>query len=266
MTPLGHGAKLLVLMRVSGTHVVRSTAISGIAAFLVAASLSAQQTRLGGVIDGVVSDTILAPLDRVTASLLGTEVRVTTSTTGRFRITGIPAGSHILELRRLGYGSLVSSVTVGEGDTLRLSFVLQPLATTLAPTVVTGERVSAKMREFDARRRAGFGRFLTEDDISAKKASFAADLLRSIPQVQVRTTGSGQTAMSLRNGPAACAYEVFLDGLPMPMPTNLDDLPRPADLAGIEVYSGPATVPLQYKRAGGRASCGVILVWTKDGS
>ena len=241
----------------------RSTATSGIAVLLAAASLGAQQTRRGAVIDGVVSDTSLAPLDGVTASLAATEVRVTTGASGRFQITGVRAGNHILALRRFGYAPVLSSVTVADGDTLRLSFVLQPLATTLAPTVVTGERTSIKMREFDARRHGGFGRFLTEEEISAKKASFAADLLRSIPQVQVRTVGNGPIAMNLRNGPAACAYEVFLDGQPLPVPTNLDNLPRPADLAGIEVYSGPATVPLQYKRAGGRASCGVILVWTR---
>ncbi|MEP7002060.1 MAG: carboxypeptidase regulatory-like domain-containing protein [bacterium] len=146
-------------MRELRALLARSTRTFGVAMLLVAPLQSAQQARRGGVIDGVVSDTSLAPIDRVTASLLATEVRVTTGTTGRFRITGIPAGRHILELRRLGYAPLVSMVTVTEGDTVRLSFIMEPLVTTLAPTVVTGERPSEKMREFDARRRAGFGRF-----------------------------------------------------------------------------------------------------------
>jgi hypothetical protein len=49
----------------------------------------------------------------------------------------------------------------------------------------------------------------------------------------------------------------------MPIPTDLNTIPRPSDLAGIEIYSGPATVPAQY--LGQRTTCGVILFWTKSG-
>jgi hypothetical protein len=243
--------------------VARSTAAFGIAALLLASPMSAQPTRIGAVLEGVVSDTSLVPLDLVTASFLGTDVHVTTGANGKFQITAIPAGSRILQLKRLGYAPLHSWITVNEGDTLRLSFVLQSSVTTLAPTVVIGERTSERLLEFDARRRAGFGHFLTEDEIRAKHAAFAGQLLLSIPELLVRSMPHGQVALNMRGG--ACEYEVFLDGQPLPSPTNLDDLPRPDDLAAIEVYSGPATVPLQYKRPGGGASCGVILVWTKTG-
>ena len=44
---------------------------------------------------------------------------------------------------------------------------------------------------------------------------------------------------------------------------NLDNLPSPKEIAGIEMYPGPATAPLQYGGSGTR--CGVILIWTKSG-
>jgi hypothetical protein len=40
-------------------------------------------------------------------------------------------------------------------------------------------------------------------------------------------------------------------------------LPAPRDVAGVEVYAGPSTVPLQFSGADRR--CGMVLVWTKDG-
>ena len=57
--------------------------------------------------------------------------------------------------------------------------------------------------------------------------------------------------------------QVLVDEVPMPSPFNLDLLPPPRDLAGIEVYAGPATTPPRF--SGMDRGCGVILVWTKSG-
>jgi len=57
--------------------------------------------------------------------------------------------------------------------------------------------------------------------------------------------------------------QVYLDQVPLPSPFNLDLLPPPREIAGIEVYAGSATIPPQFN--GMNRGCGVILVWTKDG-
>jgi len=45
---------------------------------------------------------------------------------------------------------------------------------------------------------------------------------------------------------------------------NVDLLPSPKEIAGIEVYNGAATIPLKYKsRSVG--FCGLILIWLRDG-
>ncbi|MGI8547230.1 MAG: hypothetical protein ACR2M1_07835 [Gemmatimonadaceae bacterium] len=55
-----------------------------------------------------------------------------------------------------------------------------------------------------------------------------------------------------------------------PMPIYLDgaiaggqdlDLNPPSEVAGIEIYLGPATLPFQFR--GSSASCGAVVVWTK---
>ncbi len=61
----------------------------------------------------------------------------------------------------------------------------------------------------------------------------------------------------------ACPMTVYLDQVPMPTPFNLDLLPSPKHIAGIEVYGGSATIPPQF--SGFNRGCGVILVWMKDG-
>ena len=57
-----------------------------------------------------------------------------------------------------------------------------------------------------------------------------------------------------------------LDCILLPPTTGPDDLPPPSAMAGIEYYSGPATIPVQYKSTSGAGFCGVVLMWTKDGS
>jgi hypothetical protein len=48
----------------------------------------------------------------------------------------------------------------------------------------------------------------------------------------------------------------------MPPRFPLELLPTPKEIAGIEVYDGPATVPAQF--SGMDRRCGMVLVWTKD--
>ena len=65
------------------------------------------------------------------------------------------------------------------------------------------------------------------------------------------------------DGAGACALQIVLDGIPMPPRFPLELLPTPKEIAGIEVYDGPATVPPQFNGLDRR--CGMVLVWTKDG-
>ena len=61
----------------------------------------------------------------------------------------------------------------------------------------------------------------------------------------------------------ACPMQVYLDQVALPTPFNLDLLPSPKEIAGIEVYAGAATIPPQFN--GFNRGCGVIIVWTRDG-
>ena len=229
-------------------------------------------TRDFGVIDGTVSDTSLNPLRGAFVSILNSRIRVGTGPNGRFRITKVPAGQFLLVVKRTGFRPTSAVVEVRASDTLRLAYTLEPISTTLDPMIVTEKAISLKLAEFEQRRRAGFGEFMGTTEIERINTVFATELFRRFTSINVgpsRTSAITEYfALSRREGGnpqlGACPFTVYVDQVPMPTPFNLDLLPSPKDLAGIEVYSGSATIPPQFN--GMNHGCGVILVWTRDGS
>lgn len=229
---------------------------------IAAATATAQARPPRGTLDGIVTDTSLTPLANATVSLLGSRIHTITGDNGRFRIIALPAGEHILVVQRIGYAPLSAVIQVDTADTLRASYALQPIVRPLDTMVVTAAAYAMRMAGFEERRTVGFGHFLTQADIEGRHALSVADLLQ--PALSVRIVYGGSMRMferyaySMRSG---CPLTVFVDDVQLPTPTNLDDLPPPHDIAGIEIYSGAATLPLQYKPTSG--GCGAILVWTK---
>lgn len=238
----------------------------------IAAQVSGATARTPGTIDGVVSDTNLTPLHAAFVSIVGTPIRVGTGPNGRFRITKLQPGRYLVIVKRVGFRPTSGVIEVPPADTVRLAYTLEPIATTLATVTVTEKPFSIRMGEFLARRRAGFGEFMTQEEIEAKNTVFATELMRSFKTVNVSPNRTSVLtewfAISRREGanPAlgACPMAVFLDNVPLPTPFNLDLLPSPKDIGGIEAYSGAATIPPQF--GGFDRGCGVILVWTRDGS
>ncbi len=244
---------------------VRLLARPGIAAALGALSLApskvqGQSARSRSVIDGFVSDSNLVALGEATASLLGSPLRVTTGENGRFRVVVIPAGQYILMLHRVGYAPVSAGIQIGDADTLRLSFTMRRIVTALDTMVVSAKAMVARMTEFDERRKLGFGTFITAEQIEGRHAVALGDVLRTIPSVNVVDGGSNtQLAFSTRT--SSCPMQIVIDGVQLPTPANLRALPPPSDIMGMEVYAGPATIPLRYKSS--NSGCGVILIWTK---
>lgn len=237
---------------------------------MTAVPVAAQTARLRGVIDGVVSDTSLNPLQAAFVTVFGTPVRVGTGPNGHFRITSIPAGQYLVLVKRVGYHPASQVIDVPPGDTLRLSYALEKLgANELDPVVVTERAPSMRMAEFEQRRKLGVGEFMTREEIEKHNAVFSTELIRRFKTVNVSPSHTkSQTeyfAISSREGGnpqlGACPMQVYVDQVPLPSPFNLDLLPPPKEIAGIEVYSGAATIPPQF--SGMDRGCGVILIWTR---
>ena len=240
-----------------------------------AAVKSAAPASNYGVIDGVVTDTLLRPLGSADVSVIGTSARVVTSENGRFRILEVPPGQYLLVARRIGYAPTSGIIQVPAADTLRLSYTLLRSNQLLDTMRIRETRVSLRMLEFEQRRRQAQGQFITQEYMESRGSMAATDLLRNIRGLDVSRISTnqfaGSVALSRREGgglngdgaSGACVMQVLLDGIVLPRNFNLELLPPPKQLAGIEVYSGPATIPPQF--GGPERRCGLIAVWTRDG-
>lgn len=217
------------------------------------------------VIDGYISDAELAPIADAAVSLLGRSVHVVTRENGRFRISGLAAGSYVVVANRLGYTPATLRVELAAGDTARPSIELQHTTPMLDTMKAVASRArSMRQSEFWDRRNAGIGHSMNADEIDRRNSPWTKELIRSFVGVRFKNDA---IAVNARAGIARdCPFRFFVDGVPRSAPVNIDhDLPSSRDLAGIEVFTSIATVPPQYAMSGGGA-CGVILLWTKDGA
>src|SRR4051812_22575592 len=124
----------------------------------VASTAGAQANdRARGVIIGVVADTNLHPIPLADVNIGGSSVRVAADSSGRFRITNVPSGRFVLVARRIGFQPGIATIDIAERDTLWLSFTLDPAAQELPTMVVTERTLSAKLMEFNERRKLGMG-------------------------------------------------------------------------------------------------------------
>src|SRR5881396_1932319 len=70
-----------------------------------------------GSITGTVRDSATgAPLADATVTVVGTGLAARTGADGRYAITGVPPGTYRVRVRMLGYGPVVASVAVQEGE------------------------------------------------------------------------------------------------------------------------------------------------------
>jgi hypothetical protein len=234
-----------------------------------------RETDRFSVVDGVVTDTLLQPLGAADVSVVGTGARVVTSENGRFRMLQVPPGQYLLVVRRIGYAPTSGIIEVPERDTLRLSYTLVRSTNMLDTMRIRGSRITMRMLDFEKRRQQGQGQFVTQEEIERRGSLQTSDFLRYMRGVEVSqvTTQAfaGTQVYSRREGGGFtdsqqqqyCAMQVILDGIILPRNFNLDLLPPPKQIAGIEVYSGAATVPPQF--GGVDRRCGVVAVWTRDG-
>ena len=249
---------------------------------LALASTAAAQARpAAGTIDALVTDTTLAPLEGAAIAFIGSTVRAVTGDNGRLQIRSVPEGRHHLSIQRLGYRPLFAVVDIAAGDTARLSFALVNANPVLDRITVTASGRSLRMAEFDERRaNATGGQFMTGAEIEKRNSVYLTEIVRTFRGIAVKpeTNSNGITDHYAVAGRAdaftvgnrlgkpplnGCPVEVYVDNIRMPTPYNLDNLPPPSTIAGIEYYTGPSTTPPQY--GGMDRRCGVMLVWTKDG-
>ena len=183
---------------------------------------------------------------------------------GQFAVSKVAAGPLWLRLRRIGYRPESLLVTVVAGQTIEPTVTMTPIAQNLAAVKVVGRRdVSGPMAGFYKRMQSGSGRFFTQADIERRNPNTMTDLLRTIPGLRIETRGFDN---KVRIRGSRCSPLIWLDGQGLfAAEFDLDGV-NPRTFEGIEVYSGPASVPMEFQgNARMSSSCGTIILWSRQG-
>lgn len=242
--------------------------------------------RFVGSVGGRVTDVRTnLPLAGTTVQVQGSNLTGTTGNDGRYRIANIPAGTHVLLARRIGYGAEQQSVTVRDGLETNADFKLNASAFSLEEIVITGTPGGEQRRTL--------GNSVAVIDASTALERSAAPSLTALlnartpgaiitpgtgrigagPSIQMR----GRSTLSLSSDPI-----VYIDGVRVnnasgqgivpagsssfgsqgstAITSRLDDI-NPDDIESIEVIRGPAAATIY----GTEAANGVIQIITKKG-
>jgi hypothetical protein len=248
--------------------------IPALHALIVLCTAVAQLPAQGAVFGTVTATDGGAPLAFARVSVMGTRKTVLTTPDGVFEITHVPPGVRVLQVRLLGYATVLTTVDVGSRDTARVRVTLTLAGVPLEPVEVAGKpapRLPA-MQGFEERRARAQGHFLNRDEIVRMQARRFTDVLRRIPGVQIQPVQGpyerGEAVRMSRTigvmGARPCPVLYYVNGTPFPMAGDLpiDQYIDPDEVAAIEIYSGMSQIPPQFNSSSHNARCGVIVIWT----
>ncbi len=238
---------------------------------ILVGSVSAAAQAASGTITGLVSDAGTgAPLSAANVRVTGTQIGAQTTADGHYTIRGVTAGTHDVQVNRIGYEAKHASVRVTAGQTTTSNITLSQAAFSLATVVTTVTGATSK---------AEISNTVATIDVAAKSDESSAHSLGEMLSgqaagVQVSSSGAagggsririrGQNSLSTDNAPV-----VYVDGIKVNSsastgsstgPSRFDDI-NPEEIESIDVLKGPAAATLY----GTEAANGVIIITTKKG-
>jgi hypothetical protein len=199
-----------------------------------------------------------------------------TNEQGEFALATSLAGRIVVFVRRLGYDSLSAEVDAPSPNDTRYVFEMHRAAQTLDTVSVATEAASwsPKVEGFEHRlaHHTG-GTFFTRTAIEQRRPIAVSDLVRRAPGVRVVDSMGVRLFASARGNKvvdsgrrgrqsAPCIMRVGLDGRVMEWGYAADHISL-EDVYGIEVYSGPATIPREYASQITDGFCGLVMIWTR---
>lgn len=251
-------------------------------------SLYAQSGLAGTIRD----DSLRAPLGGVEVLVEGTTRHAVTDATGRFELSGLSSGRHIVLFRLPGFRPLRATIQLPPGAITRIdTTMVREAVQTLDSITVTGrvtKGVGLGREAFEERRAMGFGRFIDSEELRRSEHRNVADIFRALPGVNVVrfrecldpirmrfcspledrvASGRGVRSMNPTEGMEYCWMSVYLDGTPLYLSGSSMKVPdfrrdiRVTELEMIEVYRSAAETPGQY--SGSTGGCGAVLLWTR---
>jgi len=234
----------------------------------------------GALLQGVTLDVEVAS---------GVTRTISTGITGHALVPDVEPGRITVRARKIGFkaGQLVVSVAAGR-NTVPIIMSSMDLPTLDTVRIVGDERRrNDRLDEFETRRlNAMATRSITRAEIVKRNPVSTWQMLTNVPSVKIAEQGGVVIARTTRADVTSfkydlpCYMKVMVDGVLLAEDSfsvppsgersgipqsaaNLAHLPPPDAIHGIEVFAGPASIPLQYGGSGSNKWCGLIAVWTR---
>ena len=207
-------------------------------------SLAAQET---GTINGTVRTADGATLSGATVTVEGTNLGALTRADGSYTVEGVPAGTHTVRARYLGYRSGSRTVSVSAGGSATADFTLELDPLSMEELVVTGTATGTQKLE------ASYAvTTVNTEQISQRAPQSTADMVEAIPGFHVEGSGGvGGNNVFARGIPQPGSFRfisVQEDGLPV------FQAPELAFLNVDQLYRVDETVRTMEAVRGGTAS------------
>lgn len=219
-------------------------AAAAVLAVAAAPAARAQEAGPAGTVTGRVVDETSRPLEGVQVYIieLGRDTR--TGAGGTYRLARIPAGSHVLHARLVGYRSQTATVAVAADQAATQDFQLVRDPLNLSAVVVTGTVAPRSNLESSVALTT-----LSPEVIQQAQPRSTTEMLRYVPGFTRIESSGGEVNQNISmRGILGVEYVMFMeDGLPV-FPTmhtffmNADNLFRPDEnIATMEVVRGGAS-------------------------
>ena len=217
------------------------------------------------VLGGVVRGPDGRPFPTASVGVLGSTASTVSGQDGRFVLTGVPAGTHAVLVRAIGFTPVTLVVDIATGGRFDTTVVIDKRPQTLAAVSVTAMPNRAERNGFTERRRTGFGSFITKEDIERWGPVDLVDLVTIKPALRRISTPRGD-AIVMRGPVGVCAPSIFLDGWEVSFGggggmSDVSGFVQPREIVGVEIYTGPI-IPPQFDRMVW-TSCGSVVLWTR---
>lgn len=219
-----------------------------------------------------------APLQDVLVRLLFPDGRqagqTVTDKKGEFALLLPRVGSYRLSAERIGLKTVTTEpLEVALNEEVEVVLRMAEEAIPLEPLVVEARApaelglLAGYFQRMERHRLEGWGYILSRDQIEERMALDVADLLRDIPRVRIVQQGRGEYPRVVFLGRGGeCTPRVYVDGVyqnrggAAGWAAVVDEIVRPYELEGVEVYRGIGEMPGEFYDD---THCGVILLWTK---
>jgi hypothetical protein len=234
--------------------------VFGLLVFSAFATVGAQGASAGYTVKGVIYDDASAPIPnaRLSLSREGEASRLfETGADGKFSFDRVSPGPVTIKARRIGYRITEMRVDV-DATTSQKSFALQmaEVPSEVADVIVEGSK--GHLREFYEHKNSNnFGKFFEQKDIDRLAKSYVSEVLRTVAGATLQASERTGNHVLLRG----CKPTVWVDGV-RAADAEIDEVARPSDVAGMEVYPSWAGLPIQYQERDNRM-CGVVVLWTR---